>query len=60
MNNHFLMVANNYHTQKFYIITALEQLPIVVSKEKKTSKAKAKSSSLIHFGEYTPTSQFPP
>jgi hypothetical protein len=35
------------------IITALETLPTIVSKEKKSTKPKA--SSIIHLGEYTPT-----
>jgi hypothetical protein len=41
-------------TSTYYdIIIELEKLPTIVSKEKKTSKAKAKSSSsLIHLGEY--------
>jgi hypothetical protein len=35
------------------IITELEKVPTIVSKEKKTSKPKAPS--IIHLSEYTPT-----
>jgi hypothetical protein len=44
-------------TSTYYdIITELEKLLTIVSKEKKTSKPKTKSfSSLIHLSEYTPT-----
>jgi hypothetical protein len=43
-------------TSTYYdIITELEKVPTIVSKEKKTSKAKATSSSLIRLGEYSPT-----